>query len=124
MDLVGKIAEYQWEIQVYGFALFLFIAGASKFVVLDYWLGYEPQFIVQLIPLTAGQLTQLGGLFELILGLGIAFTNKKFYFASAATIWLSGITLQMLNLGFWDLMVRDLGLTLYGLTVYSRLLRQ
>ena len=102
---------------MYGLGIFMLIAGLSKFVILDFWLGFEPQFIVQLMPLTAEQLTQLGGVFEATLGLVLISGKKTFYAAILTSLWLLTITLQVASLGLWDLAIRDFGLMLYALNI-------
>jgi hypothetical protein len=104
-------------IPAYGLGVFMIVAGLSKFVVLDLWLGYEPRFLVELVPLTARQLTMMGGLFEMVLGFALLSGRKTFYVASVTALYLAAITLQLVSFGLWDLAIRDFGLTLYALSV-------
>lgn len=101
----------------------MLIAGLSKFVILDFWLGYEPRFVVEVLPIAAKQLTLLGGFFEAALGILLLSGRKTFYTAFVTFSWLLMITLQMINLGFWDLAVRDLGLTFYAFNTAFRAYR-
>lgn len=112
--------KYRDDLPVLGFGTFIFIAGASKFVIPEYWIGYEPELLKQLIPLTSGQLMVTGGLFEAAVGV-ILLSRRKIGLASAIiTVWFTAITVQLARLGFWALAIRDFGLTLYALTIYFK----
>ncbi len=98
--------------------VFMIVAGLSKLFILEYWTGYEPKIILQLVPLSAENLVLLGGLFEAFLGLGLVYGRKTKYFAGLTAFWLSIITLQVARLGIWDLAVRDFGLVLFAVSVW------
>jgi len=113
-----KLLESRKEkFPVYGLSAFMLVAGLSKFVALGLWIGYEPRFLVQILPLTARQLTLMGGGFEAVLGLALLTGRRTFYTASLTAIYLFGISVQMINLGLYDLAIRDSGLTLYAASV-------
>lgn len=117
MNLEEKLAEHREQLPIHGLGVFILVAGLSKFVIPDFWLGYEPQFIVELLPLTARQLTLAGGGLEALLGLVLLSGRKTFEAASLTAVWLSAITLQVARLGLWDLAIRDLGLVFYAASV-------
>lgn len=117
MSIQEKIVEKRDQLPVYGLGIFMLVAGLSKFVILDFWLGYEPQFIVDLLPMTARQLTLVGGVFETVLGVLLISGKRTFYVASVTSLWLLIITVQMARFGLWDLAIRDLGLTLYAVSI-------
>jgi hypothetical protein len=117
MELGKFVENWKERVPVYGLAIFMLIAGLSKFVALDLWIGYEPRFLVELLPLTARQLTLAGGGFEAVLGLALLTGRKTFYTASLTAIYLFSITVQLINLGLYDLAIRDFGLTLYAMSV-------
>ena len=97
--------------------LFLLIAGLSKFLILEFWMGYEPRFIVEFLPLAARQITLMGGVFEAFLGMILISGRKTFYTALITTIWIIAMTLQMLRLGLWDMAIRDIGLVFFAISV-------
>jgi uncharacterized membrane protein len=115
--LKEKIIEKKEELPIIGLGIFMLAAGISKFLILQYWTGYEPQILVNALPLTAETMTLLGGVFEALLGLWLLTQKKTFYASSITTLWLLAITIQVSRLGLWDLAIRDLGLTLYALSV-------
>ncbi|MFT4893064.1 MAG: putative membrane protein YphA (DoxX/SURF4 family) [Candidatus Nanohaloarchaea archaeon] len=117
MDFRKTLEKRQEMFPVYGLGIFMLVAGLSKFVILDLWLGYEPRFLVELVPLTARQLTMFGGLFEASLGLALLSGRKTFYVSLGVAVYLFAITLQLVSFGLWDLAIRDFGLTLYALSV-------
>jgi hypothetical protein len=117
MDLSEEIAKRRDRLPVYGLGMFLVIAGLSKFLILDFWLGYEPQFIIEILPATVQQLVLAGGVFEAVLGTLLLSGKRTFHLAVLVSLWFLVITFQMVKLGFWDLAIRDLGLTFYALSV-------
>jgi len=117
MRLQKEIAERKDRLPVYGLGIFMVVAGLSKFLILDFWLGYEPQFLVGFLPMTARQITLFGGVFEAALGALLLSGKRTFYSASVTSLWLLAITFQVMRFGLWDLAIRDLGLTFYALTV-------
>lgn len=100
-----------------GLGILLLLAGASKFFILEYWTGYEPQILLML-PFTAEQLVLLGGLFEATLGALLIAGRKAREVSLAVSVYLMLIALQLANLRMWDLAIRDLGLVFYALSVY------
>jgi uncharacterized membrane protein YphA (DoxX/SURF4 family) len=117
MELKQKLEDHREMIPAYGLGVFMLVAGLSKFVILDLWLGYEPRFLVELVPLTARQLTMLGGLFEASLGLALLSGRKTFHVSLVVAVYLFLITLQLASFRLWDLAVRDFGLMLYALSI-------
>lgn len=117
MNAKEEIARRKDQLPTYGLGIFMLIVGLSKFLILDFWVGYEPQFLVELLPITARQITTFGGVFEAALGALLLSGKRAFYAASITSLWLLIITVQMARLGLWDLAIRDLGLTFYALTV-------
>lgn len=117
MSVQEKIAERKNKLPVYGLGIFMLIAGLSKFLILDFWMGYEPQFVIDLLPATARQLTLIGGIFEAVLGALLLSGKRTFHTASIISLWLLIITFRMVEIGLWDLAIRDLGLTFYALSI-------
>lgn len=117
VELKEKILEKREELPMIGLGIFMLTAGISKFFIIQYWTGYEPQILVKALPLTAETMTLLGGVFEALLGLWLLTQKKTFYASSLTTLWLLAITVQVSRLGLWDLAIRDLGLTLYALSI-------
>ncbi|MBC5793257.1 MAG: DoxX family membrane protein [Nanohaloarchaea archaeon] len=98
--------------------VFMIVAGLSKLFILEYWTGYEPRLVLQLVPISAENLVLLGGLFEAFLGAGLVYGRKTKYFAGLTVFWLSIIALQVVRIGMYALAVRDFGLVLFTLTVF------
>lgn len=117
MDFRKAVEKRREVFPVYGLGIFMLLAGLSKFVILDLWLGYEPRFLVELFPATARQLTMLGGVFEASLGMALISGRKTFYVSMATAAYLFAITLQLMSFGLWDLAIRDFGLTLYAVSI-------
>lgn len=112
-----KLLQHRNTIGRHGLALLFLLAGGTKFVMPGLWQGYEPQMIVSLLPLTAEHLMLLGGVFELLLAVGLLFRRTALHASIISTFWLLGVTVQVTRLGLHDLAIRDLGLTFYALYV-------
>ena len=116
MDLDWKILDENY-IPYYLLGIFFIIAGLSKFVILEYWTGFEPAIIVDTLPFAADQLTLAGGVFETLIGIGLLLKRKTIYVTGIAALWLTAITLQVGRLGLWDLAIRDIGLVFYAFSL-------
>jgi hypothetical protein len=118
LNPVTRFEDFGEKFPVIGLGVFILIAGASKFIIPEYWTGYEPRILLETVPLAAEQFILLGGAFESFLGL-MLITRKKASAASLITaFWLSAILIQLIRLQLWDLAIRDLGLTFYAFSVY------
>lgn len=115
MKLDQEIFERR-DLPIYLLGIFFLIAGLSKFVILEYWTGYEPAILVNVMPFTADQLTLAGGVFEALIGVGLVLKRKKRYMTAIATLWLTGITVQVTRIGLYDLAIRDLGLMFFAIS--------
>lgn len=105
------------NIPSYLLGIFFLVAGLSKLVILEYWTGYEPAILVNLLPLTSDQFTLAGGIFEALIGFGLLLERKKIHMTAIATLWLTAITLQVARIGLWDLAIRDIGLVFFAISV-------
>lgn len=117
MELLDK-TEYSNYVPAFGLGVLMLLAGISKFIIPEYWTGYEPQLLLQLAPFTADQLLLIGGFIETSLGLALLVREKVSIVSLVVGVWIASITLQMARLGLWDLAIRDLGLTFYALSVH------
>lgn len=116
MDFKNEILE---NLPAYGLAAVMLLAGLSKFAMPSLWTGFEPQIIVETVGLTARQLMYAGGVFEALLGIVIIYEKTRSKAALATAIWLSAITLRTVQLGAYSIAIRDFGLVMYAVTVYS-----
>ncbi len=105
-----RIYDYGDFAGLYGLALVVFLAGASKFFMPLLWTGFEPQWLQSLLPLTSEQFVYLTGGAETLLGLALASKRKTRLVASVICLWLLGITLTVASMGMWTIALRDLGL--------------
>lgn len=105
------------DVPYYLLGIFFIIAGLSKFVILEFWTGFEPAIIVDTLPFTADQLTKAGGVFETLIGISLLLRRKTLYITGIAALWLTAITIQVGRLGMWGLVIRDLGLVFYAFSL-------
>jgi uncharacterized membrane protein len=118
VELGQKVLEKKDRAPIVLLGLFFMIAGLSKFVMLDLWLGFEPAIIINTLPLASEQITLAGGVLETFLGTGLIFGRRNIIFAGLATLWMAAITAQVTRMELYDLAIRDIGLTFYALSVF------
>jgi uncharacterized membrane protein YphA (DoxX/SURF4 family) len=118
----GRSVAYQaYRILQVGFVAAPIIAGLDKFFnVLVDWEQYLSPFVADIIP--PGVFMGIVGVVEIIAGIGVAV--KPRIFAYVVSAWLLGIILNLLMIpGYYDVALRDLGLSL-GALAFGRLAQQ
>lgn len=112
-----RLLEGRQDIAAYGLALMFFLAGASKFVVLNQWIGYTPGWLVAMAPVGAGTLMHTASVIEIGLAAGLVVGWKRHVWAAIGALWLAQITVMTAMAGFYDVAIRDVGLTAYAVVV-------
>lgn len=115
-ELVDLGVRQRDRIAAAGLGIMFFLAGISKFIVPEFWRGYGPELIYRFM--SSEMLTISSGVFEVLLGLWLISWRKPLYGSAVAFIWILGITVQMVNLGLWDMAIRDFGITVLALYVF------
>jgi hypothetical protein len=97
--------------------------GLDKFAkVMTHWTQYLAPWINDIVPGTAQQAMYLIGVVEIVAGLLVAWRPR--FGAPVVALWLVGIIVDLLTLGdFYDVALRDFGLSLGGLAL-ARLARE
>ncbi len=100
-----------------GYAVLPIIAGADKFVhALTNWDAYLAPFVVRLLPIPAHTFMLAVGVIEIVAGLLVAW--KPRIGAYVVMLWLWGIIANLLLYpGFYDIALRDFGLSLGALAL-------
>ena len=114
-------SSYQaYRILHFGFVVAPIIAGLDKFFnVLVYWEQYLAPIATRVTGLSARQFMMGVGVIEVVAGLVVAF--KPRIGGLIVACWLLGIIVNLLLVpGFYDVALRDLGLSL-GALALSRL---
>ena len=92
------------------------VAGLDKFTnLLVDWSKYLAPFIAHAGP--PHGFMMLVGIIEIIAGIGVLFTPWTKIFAWIVSVWLVGIALDLLIGGYYDIAVRDFGLSLGALAL-------
>jgi hypothetical protein len=106
-----------------GFVLAPILAGLDKFFhLLVNWDQYMPATIARLSPIGGHNLMLVGGVIEIVAGIGVAL--KPRIFAPVVAGWLALIILNLLLIpGYFDVALRDFGLFLAALAL-ARLSQQ
>lgn len=100
-----------------GLGTVLLLAGATKFTMPQFWTGYEPEVIRNLV--SPEIFLQLSGALEFGLGAWIISGWKRTVSSLISTLWLLAITLQITSLGLYAIAIRDIGLVFLSLAVFK-----
>jgi hypothetical protein len=100
-----------------GYALLPIIAGGDKFFhLLVNWDQYLAPLVTRLLPLTAQTFMLIVGVVEIAAGLLVLFRPR--IGAYVVAVWLWGIIVNLLMFpGFYDIALRDFGLSLGALAL-------
>jgi uncharacterized membrane protein YphA (DoxX/SURF4 family) len=106
-----------YRILYLAFVIAPIVAGIDKFFhFLVNWDQYLPPFVNSLVGGHGHELMLVVGVIEIVAGLGVAF--KPRVFAYVVSIWLQQIVINLLLIpGYFDIALRDLGLTLGALAL-------
>jgi len=117
-NLIAATPAHQaYQVLHFGFAAAPIIAGLDKFLhVLTNWDMYLAPWIAQLSPIGGHNLMLLVGIIEIIAGLIVAL--KPRVGAWIVFAWLWAIIINLLSYpGFYDVALRDFGLSLGALAL-------
>lgn len=114
---VEEFFDYREQAMLYGLAFVATVAGVTKFTNPGLWTGYEPEFLRNLLPLTAEQLMYGAGVVETAAGLALAAGYRVRQVASIVSVWLLAITVTVASKGMWTIALRDLGLVVLAYAV-------
>jgi hypothetical protein len=114
---VGNPAYQAYQILRIGFTVAPIIAGLDKFLhVLVNWNLYLAPSVNNMLGGYGNQFMLAVGVIEVIAGIGVFF--KPRIFAYVVSLWLVGIIINLLMAGgFYDIALRDLGLSLGALAL-------
>ena len=106
-----------YQILRFGFTVAPIVAGLDKFLhLLTDWDKYLPPFVNQMLGGNGHTFMLLVGVIEIIAGIGVFFKPK--IFAYVVSIWLLLIIINLLMIpGYFDIALRDLGLSLGALAL-------
>jgi hypothetical protein len=121
--LAGRPAYQAYLVLHVGFAALPILAGLDKFFhVLANWNQYLAPLVTQILPVTAQQFMLVVGVIEVAAGFLVAIRPRIGAYVVAA--WLWGIIVNLLLIpGFYDIALRDFGLSL-GALALARLSRE
>jgi hypothetical protein len=121
--LTAKPVYQAYVILHIAFVILPILAGLDKFFgVLVDWDMYLAPVIAKVLPSSAHAFMLLVGAIEIVAGLIVAFWPRVGSWI--VTLWLWGIVINLLLIpGFYDIALRDFGLSLGGLAL-ARLSRE
>lgn len=115
---VSTRPAYQAYLVLYaGFVALPVVAGLDKFFhLLASWDQYLAPMVTQIVPISAHTFMLVVGVIEIAAGLLVAFWPR--IGAYVVALWLWGIILNLLLIpGFYDIALRDFGLSLGALAL-------
>ncbi|MBV8882213.1 MAG: hypothetical protein JO332_19815 [Planctomycetaceae bacterium] len=100
-----------------GFIAAPILAGADKFFhLLTNWDQYLTPLVPRITHIPAHPFMMIVGVIEIVAGIGVAL--KPRWFGYVVSAWLAGIILNLLLLpGYYDVALRDLGLSIGALAL-------
>lgn len=100
-----------------GFTVAPILAGLDKFLgLLGHWEQYLSPLVPRLTGIPAHTFMMIVGAIEIVAGIGVALKPKIFAYVVSA--WLVGIILNLALIpGYFDVALRDLGLSLGALAL-------
>ena len=111
MDNKDQVVTSVWRTLRWTFGLIPIAAGADKFFnLLTYWPKYVAPLFSHLSPLGPQSLMYVAGLIEIVAGLAILLSPWTRTFAFVVAAWLTGIALNLIVGGHYDIAVRDLAM--------------
>jgi len=115
--VVGRPAYQAYLILYAGFVALPIIAGLDKFFhLLVNWDLYLTPLVTQILPITAHTFMLVVGVIEIVAGVLVAIQPR--IGAYVVALWLWGIIVNLLLVpGFYDIALRDFGLSLGALAL-------
>ena len=112
-----RASEQAFRILQFGFTVAPILAGLDKFFhVLVDWDKYLPRVVNDLVG-GHGHTLMLGvGVIEIVAGIGVALRPRVFAYVVAAWLWAIIVNLLLIP-GYYDVALRDLGLSLAALAL-------
>ncbi len=110
-------ARDAFRILRFGFTVAPIVAGLDKFFhLLTDWDKYLPAVADRLVGGHGHQLMLVAGVIEIVAGVGVALRPRIFGYVVAAWLWLIILNLLLIP-GYFDVALRDLGLSLGALAL-------
>ncbi len=98
-------------------AVFLWF-GIDKFIHTANWIGWVPQWMEALIPMSLISFMYLQGAIETVVGILLLIGYQVRFAGFLAVITLLGVELAMLGTGQKEIMLRDAGLLAASLSLF------
>lgn len=110
-----KLQKYSPTILRIGLALVFLWFGVDQIIHPNAWLGFIPEWVVDLSNISAPTIVFLNGLFEIVFGTALLFGIFTRFVAFLLFLHMADITLMV---GFDSIGVRDFGLSIAMLSIW------
>lgn len=116
-----KVIDSIWWTLRLSFGLVPLLAGLDKFLnLLTDWPKYVAPALAHALPVTPQHFMYVVGVIEIVAGLAVLLTPWTKVFAYVVAAWLTGIALNLVLGGFFDIAVRDLVMAATRTTLVRR----
>ena len=116
--LIEKHSHYGTFIARLGIAAVFLWFGIDKFVNPDIWVGWVPDWMARLIPISLISFMYLQGIVEVVVGALLLLGFYTRLAAILAVINLLGVELALIGTGQADVMLRDAGLLAASMSLF------
>jgi len=108
-----------YRILHFGFTIAPILAGLDKFFnLLTDWDKYLPGFVTNMLGGNGHVLMMIVGVVEIVAGIGVALKPRIFSLVVAAWLWVIILNLLLIP-GYFDVALRDFGLSLGALALFQ-----
>ncbi len=98
-------------------AVFLWF-GIDKFVHTINWIGWVPEWMQSLIPMSMTNFMYMQGVIEAVIGFLLLIGYKVRFAGLLAVLTLAGVEIAMVGTGQTEMMLRDAGLLAASLSLF------
>ncbi len=117
-NIIEQHSHYGTLVARIGIGLVFLWFGVDKFIHVTNWIGWIPDWMARIIPISLIYFMYLQGAIEAIIGI-LMIVGYKVRFASlVAVITLFGVEIAMIGTGQTEMMLRDGGLLAASLSLF------
>ncbi|HLC32244.1 MAG TPA: DoxX family protein [Candidatus Nanoarchaeia archaeon] len=109
-DFFERNKEYGLFFTRVGIAAIFLWFGIDKFIHVQHWIDWVPDWMVSIIPLSLTMFMYVQGVIETLTGALLLTGYKTRFGAFLAALTLLGVIISMISTGQTEVMLRDIGL--------------
>ena len=110
IDFFERNKDYGTLFMRFGLALIFLWFGIDKFIHVQNWIGWVPEWMASFIPVSLFTFMYFQGAIEMLVGALLLVGYKTRFAALLAMLILLGVVLSTIGTGQAEVMLRDIGL--------------